>query len=151
LIESILAYSGYFLLSENGIMEKISIMIPVIRIPFITQIMDQTNVSSALASTVFFAIIIAAQIGNVYACRTNRSHVHKQGWFANKYILLGVVFEIIALGILVYVEPFNTWIGSLPIPFILWPLIFLATPILYTLEWAKFNAPDKEKYFGEMI
>jgi calcium-translocating P-type ATPase len=145
MIEAMLAYAGYFLFSVPEFSSVTTLFFSSLHLPAIPQLLNDIPGPTTISSTVFFAIIVAAQIGNVYACRTNRSHVHEQGWFTNKYIILGVVFEVFALWVLIYVQPFNSWIGNDPIPYLYWPLIFLATPILYILEWIRKNSLHLQK------
>ena len=46
------------------------------------------------ATTMTFAAIVAAQIGNVMACRTSKESVLKAGLFKNRLILAGIALEV---------------------------------------------------------
>jgi len=85
------------------------------------------------AVSAFFASIILCQIPNVLICRTKKESVFTKGIFSNKFILVGIVSELILLGIIIY-NPFtHKFFGTaslsvsnllLSIPFIF--LIFFA-------------------------
>ncbi|MCX6100542.1 MAG: cation-transporting P-type ATPase, partial [Candidatus Bipolaricaulota bacterium] len=46
-----------------------------------------------LATSMFHAGVITTQIGNAYACRTERTSVFKAGFFSNRFLLFGFAFE----------------------------------------------------------
>jgi sodium/potassium-transporting ATPase subunit alpha len=58
------------------------------------------------AVTAFFASIIICQIADVMICRTRRESVLKAGIFSNKFVLVGILSELILLSIIVY-NPFT--------------------------------------------
>ena len=57
----------------------------------------------ALATTMTLACIVAAQVGAVFACRTDRASVLSVGLLTNRLVLLGVAVELALLGLLLYV------------------------------------------------
>jgi Ca2+-transporting ATPase len=58
------------------------------------------------ATTMTFAGIVAAQIGNVMACRTSKESILKTGLFRNRLILAGIALEAALVLILTY-TPLN--------------------------------------------
>ncbi|MGH7902185.1 MAG: cation-translocating P-type ATPase, partial [Thermodesulfobacteriota bacterium] len=85
------------------------------------------------ATTMCLAAIVACQVGNVFACRTERESVFKIGFFSNRLIFYGIVTEVVLIVIIIYFKPmqriFNTFSLSLTdFIFLLSfaPLIFLA-------------------------
>ncbi|MBC8413363.1 HAD-IC family P-type ATPase, partial [bacterium] len=83
------------------------------------------------AVTAFFASIIICQIADVMICRTRRESVFSKGLLSNRFILLGILSELILLAIIVYnpfthkifgTHPLSLYELSLSIPFAL--LIF---------------------------
>ena len=87
-----------------------------------------------LASTVFFAGVVTSQIGNAFACRTEKGRVHRLGWLSNRYLLLGIGLELLMLVALIYV-PFLAELFELaPLPAHAWPALVLFAPILFVLE-----------------
>jgi len=54
------------------------------------------------ATTMTFAAIVAAQIGNVMACRTSKETVFNRRFFSNRLILAGVAIEAALVFVLTY-------------------------------------------------
>jgi magnesium-transporting ATPase (P-type) len=46
------------------------------------------------ASTIVFLGIVVMQVGNAFACRTERVSVFRIGIFGNRFLLWGVAFEL---------------------------------------------------------
>jgi magnesium-transporting ATPase (P-type) len=87
-----------------------------------------------LATTVFHAGVVAAQIGNAFTCRTEIEKVHRLGWFSNRFLLLGIVVEVAVIGLLIYVQPLADLFEHLPAPPVYWLGLSLYAPALYTLD-----------------
>ena len=60
------------------------------------------------ATAMTLAAIVFSQIGAVYNCRTEKQSVFKVGLFSNKQVNIGVVFEILLIGALVYLPPLQS-------------------------------------------
>lgn len=80
------------------------------------------------AVTAFFSSIIICQIADVLICRTRRDSVLKKGLFSNRFVVLGIVSELLLLGNIVYnpythklfgTHPLTLFELSLSIPFAL--------------------------------
>lgn len=81
------------------------------------------------STTMTFAAIVAAQIGNVMACRTSKESVLKAGLFRNRLILTGIALEVALVFVLTYTplsKVFNLhplkpieWAFLLSFPFII--------------------------------
>lgn len=54
------------------------------------------------ATTMTWAGIVATQVGTAFACRTNRASVFHVGFFRNRWLLGGIVFEVILMLMIVY-------------------------------------------------
>jgi magnesium-transporting ATPase (P-type) len=87
-----------------------------------------------LASTVFFAGVVTAQVGNAFACRTEKGKVHRLGWLSNRYLLLGIGLELLMLVALIYVPFLADLFEMTPLPLHAWPVLALFAPILFVLE-----------------
>ncbi len=85
------------------------------------------------ATTMVFAGIVMAQIGNLLGCQTTRTSAFRVGLFKNRWIILGIIFEVIVLLSIIYIPllqnifsttalGLNEWLYLLP--FI--PIIFFA-------------------------
>lgn len=83
----------------------------------------------AAATTIVFAGIVAAQIGNVFACRTERESVFRAGFFKNRFIIASVFVEILLLLTLVYVPPIQRVFGFSPLHLNEWAILF-AFPVI---------------------
>jgi len=56
-----------------------------------------------MATTMTLAGVVTAQVGAVFACRSDRASILTIGFFSNRLVLLGVAVELALLGLLVYV------------------------------------------------
>ncbi|MBI4002612.1 MAG: cation transporting ATPase C-terminal domain-containing protein, partial [Nitrospira defluvii] len=68
------------------------------------------------ATTVTFAGIVAAQVANVFACRSDRVSAFRLGWFSNPLILVGVAVEITILLIMTYSPLGHVVLGTASLP-----------------------------------
>ncbi len=127
-IETILAYSGFFLvynlLGFPIVIEGWTLILSGHPLPHVT----------IIATTVFHAGVVMAQVGNVFACRSETANVRHLGWFSNRYLLAGVAIEIGMLVWTVYDKPMATLFEHAPLPAIYWAGLILYAPILYGLE-----------------
>ncbi len=90
-----------------------------------------------LATTVFHVGVVAAQVGNAFACRTETERLTRRFWFTNGWLLLGVAVEIVFIGLLVYVPALARLFDHAPVPLWLLPLFAAFPAILYGLEWLR--------------
>jgi magnesium-transporting ATPase (P-type) len=86
------------------------------------------------ATTMTFAAIVAAQVGNVFACRTDRESVFRAGLFSNPYVWLGVAAEVGLLVALVLVPPARAIVGLAPLAFAEWCVLLAVPPTVLALE-----------------
>ncbi len=68
------------------------------------------------ATTVTFAGIVAAQVANVFACRSDRLSAFRLGWLSNPLLLVGVAVELAILLILTYSPLGHLVIGTAALP-----------------------------------
>jgi magnesium-transporting ATPase (P-type) len=82
-----------------------------------------------LAVTMFHAGVVMAQVGNAFACRTEKQRGRTLGWFSNRSLLLSIAVEIGLILCLIYVPGLAAifdhrrlpgWPGYGWLPF-LWP------------------------------
>ena len=90
-----------------------------------------------LATTVFHAGVVSAQIGNVFACRTESGKVRYLGYFKNKFLLAGIAIEAGLILMLIYFKPLAWAFEHLPIPLAYWPWLAAFGPALYLLDWLR--------------
>ena len=87
-----------------------------------------------LATTVFFAGVVASQVGNVFACRSETNGTRRLGVFSNPYLLMGIVCEAVLILITIYIPFVAVHFDHLPLPLIYWGGLSLFAPTLYGLE-----------------
>jgi len=83
------------------------------------------------ATTMTFLGMIAGQIGTAFAVRTEHVSLRSVGVLSNRYLLAGIVGELLLAAVFVYTPPFQALLGTvalplsdllllLPYPFIVW-------------------------------
>jgi magnesium-transporting ATPase (P-type) len=90
-----------------------------------------TGTIYVLATTMNHGAVVATQIGNGFAQRTNRESVFKVGLFTNKYLIWGIVGELIVFSILVYVQPFQSIFHHAPLDVVDWLFLLCLVPALF--------------------
>lgn len=88
----------------------------------------------ALARTVFFAGVITAQVGNALAGRRERPGVHELGWLSNRFLLVGLAFEVLLALVLIYVKPLAGLFEHQSLPYMFWIGLALYPFALYGLD-----------------
>ena len=99
--------------------------------------MNDTGVLYATATTMSFAGIVASQIGNVYACRTERSSIFQTGIFTNRLVIIGIVTEISLLLLLIYTPPLAGIFGLAPLGIKEWALLMTFPMIVLAFSEAR--------------
>ncbi len=133
-IEATLCYVGFFWVYA---MSGYSDFLHLPRsdwLPFAERLTTPEGQVYVLATTVFLAGVITAQIGNVLACRTEKERVRPLGLFSNRFLLLGIGVEIFLAMLLIYFSPVAGLFGDLPLPPGYWLGLILYAPILYGLD-----------------
>ncbi len=137
LLEAGLCYLGFFLVYE------LSGYTNFITWPFFEQIAANpffyvpVEHAYELAITVFFVGVVMAQVGNAFACRTERLRNSRLGWLSNRSLLQAVLVEVVLVLALVYFPPLQEFWGHEPVPLFFFILLPLYAPLLYTLEWIR--------------
>ncbi len=151
MIEAILCYVGFFLVYAgygNIAPWKISLS-HLNEIPHLLH--EVPKEVYLLAVTVFHAGVVMAQIGNLFACRSERLRLRQVGLFSNSLIWIGILAEIGIIFGLIYIPVLADIFEHRPLPLWYWPLLFLYAPILYGLDrvrkqfvgwWRKFKQAE---------
>ena len=92
----------------------------------------QAGIVYVLATTATLSGIVMAQIGNVFAVRTDRESTLRVGLFSNRNINLGVLVEIALILALVYVPPLESVFSTGPLPIWFWAVL-VPIPFLFFL------------------
>ncbi|HVP92698.1 MAG TPA: cation-transporting P-type ATPase, partial [Acidobacteriota bacterium] len=89
-------------------------------------------------TTMTFAGIVIAQVGNVLACRTSKLSIFKTSISSNKWIWLGIASQISILSFLVYVPLMQTLFGTTALGLADWAfLAMLALIVIFAEEIRK--------------
>jgi magnesium-transporting ATPase (P-type) len=108
-------------------------------LPFARQLAVTGGAVYVLATTVFHAGVVTAQMGNAFACRTEKEHVRRMGWFSNRLLVGGIVAEAGLILLTIYLPPLDRVFEHLPLPPDWWIGLILCAPALYMLEWMRKN------------
>jgi magnesium-transporting ATPase (P-type) len=93
-----------------------------------------TTVVGDQATTVVFLGIVILQIGNAFACRTERVSVLRIGLFSNRLLLWAIAFELAFTAALMYVPALQGVFGTAPLPWPWWLGYLAVVPIIFALE-----------------
>jgi Ca2+-transporting ATPase len=91
----------------------------------------------SLAITVYFAGVVIAQIGNAFACRTEKLRGRMLGWFSNPVLVWGIIMEVGIVFSLIYIQPLARIFDHYPLPLVYWIGLIFYAPILYGLDWLR--------------
>jgi len=89
------------------------------------------------ATTMTLAGIVAAQVGNVFACRTERESVFKLGLLGNPLVLAGIAAEIGILLLLIGLPSLARVFGLAPPHLEEWVILLAFPPAILLLEEAR--------------
>jgi magnesium-transporting ATPase (P-type) len=89
------------------------------------------------ACAMALAGVVMAQVGNVFAHRTERASAFGLGWFSNRLIWLGVATELVIVTAVVYVPPLQDVIGTAAFPLVAWLPLLAISPLLMLLDEAR--------------
>jgi magnesium-transporting ATPase (P-type) len=93
--------------------------------------------TGAQATTVVFVGIVILQIANVFACRTERASVFRVGLLANRFLLVGILFELVLTGLLVFVPVLQPIFGTAALDWHWWIGLFAVMPLVLLAEEAR--------------
>lgn len=90
------------------------------------------------ATTLTFAAIIFAQIGNGLSCRSQRESLFRIGLWNNRYYVAGVGVQLGVLALLIFVTPLGAIFGTRPFdPIYWWAVVIVALIVLIAEESRK--------------
>jgi magnesium-transporting ATPase (P-type) len=99
----------------------------------------------ATATTMTLAGIVACQVGNAFACRSDHQASWRLGFASNRLLLIGIAVEISLLLLLIYAPPLQSVFGLGPLGIEHWLLLAAFGPLLLVCEegrkavWRRFN------------
>jgi Ca2+-transporting ATPase len=93
--------------------------------------------ATLLAATVYHAGVVTAQVGNAFACRSDRTRSSYLGWLSNKYLLIGILVELFSIVGIIYVPFLAKIFNHAPLPGWMWIGLGLNALVLYSIEWIR--------------
>jgi magnesium-transporting ATPase (P-type) len=96
--------------------------------------LESSNPLYLTATTMTLAGIVACQVGNAFACRSDSESIFRLGFTTNRMLIGGIVVEISLLLILIYVLPLRTMFGLAPLAPAHWLLLLTFGPLLLFFE-----------------
>ncbi len=82
------------------------------------------------ATAMALGAVVATQIGNLFAQRSERTSAFRLGWFRNRMVWIGIASELLLISVIVYVPFFQQAIGTAAFPLQNWLFLFAWTPSL---------------------
>jgi magnesium-transporting ATPase (P-type) len=86
------------------------------------------------ATGMALAAVVTTQIGNLFAQRTERTSIFRISLFSNRLIWVGIVTELVFIGLIVYVPFLQDVIGTAGFPLENWLFLFAWTPSLLVMD-----------------
>jgi P-type Ca2+ transporter type 2C len=86
------------------------------------------------ATSMVFAGIVLAQMGNLLGCQTNRTSVLDVGIFKNRWILRGIAFSVAVMLAIIYIPPLQGIFGTTALGLIEWLYLLTFVPIMFLAD-----------------
>jgi magnesium-transporting ATPase (P-type) len=86
------------------------------------------------ATTIVFLGIVLLQVGNAFACRTERASAFSIGLLSNRFLLLGIAFEVVFAAVIIYATPLQPIFGTGPLDARWWVFLLVFVPVIFGLE-----------------
>jgi magnesium-transporting ATPase (P-type) len=96
--------------------------------------LESSNPLYMMATTMTLAGIVACQVGNAFACRSDTESIWRLGFTTNRMLLAALLIEILLLLTLIYALPLQTVFGLAPLAPVHWLLLLTFGPLLLLLE-----------------
>jgi magnesium-transporting ATPase (P-type) len=93
-----------------------------------------TNPLHLKAITMIFLGIVVMQVANIFACRSDKHSVFKLGFFSNKLIFAGIVFELLFAGALVYIPFLQKIFQTIGIGWTDWAILCIFSLLIFLAE-----------------
>ncbi|MFA0833170.1 MAG: cation-translocating P-type ATPase [Methanobacterium formicicum] len=86
------------------------------------------------ATSMVFAGIVLAQMGNLLGCQTNRTSVLEVGIFKNRWIIRGIAFSVAVLLAIIYIPPLQGIFGTTALGLYEWLYLLTFVPIMFLAD-----------------
>lgn len=101
------------------------------------------------AMTVVFVGIVVMQIANVFACRSEKYSMFKIGFFNNRLIFWGIIFELIFTAILIYTPFFQKIFQTTGLGVREWIILFAFMVVIFFLEELRKGMSTNLRFLNE--
>jgi magnesium-transporting ATPase (P-type) len=138
MIEAALCFAGFFsvyLFSHNW--RLLDMPIPPLPFPPFLELALSRIEAQNMAATVFHAGVVMAQIGNAFACRSEKTRNTRMGWGSNHYLLLGVLLEFLGIWVIIYFDFLSRPFDHIRLPIRYWLGLGMFPLIIYGMEWIR--------------
>jgi len=132
-LETALCYAGFLWVFYAAGYTDLRDFLLIDLLPFSARLTTREGMVYALATTVFHAGLVTAQVGSVLACRRMTSD-GAGGWIRNRILRIGIAVELLLILLLIYFPPLAVVFEHQPIPWFWWSWLILYAPLLYGLD-----------------
>jgi Ca2+-transporting ATPase len=133
-IQTLLCFAGFFFFYWTmGYRDLMHLPRPDL-LPYGERLLSKDGLVYVMATSMFHAGVVATQIGNACACRTERSSVFTIGFWGNRLLLAGFATELALMAALIYVPPLQRLFEEGPLPLKYWLFLMLYPPIMFLAE-----------------
>jgi potassium/sodium efflux P-type ATPase len=114
--------------------------------------LPNNNFDYLKGTTMTFAGIVVAQVGNVLACRTTKQSIFRTSLATNKWILVGIAAQLSILSLIIYVPFFQSLFGTTALNLTDWAyLALLPIAVIIAEEIRKFFSRHLSKKAFNLI
>jgi magnesium-transporting ATPase (P-type) len=133
-LQTLLCFAGFFFLYWTmGYTDLLHLPRPDL-LPYGERLLSKDGLVYVTATSMFHAGVVASQIGNAYACRTERSSVFSVGFWSNRLLLAGFAAELALIAAMIYVPTLRALFEEGPLPLKYWFILMLYPPIIFLAE-----------------
>jgi len=139
MIEAVLCFAGFlFIFVLSGYTARIGLpFLSNISVPITWKLSLSFGAAILLASTVYHAGVVLAQVGNALACRSDRTRSTYLGWLSNRYLLGGILIELLTILSIIYIPSLAKIFSHVPVPGWIWIILGFYALVLYSIEWIR--------------
>jgi len=133
-IQTLLCFSGFFFYYWTmGYRDLPHLPRPDL-LPYGERLLSKDGLVYVTATSMFHAGVVATQIGNALACRTERSSVFSVGLWSNRLLLAGFAAELAIMAAMLYVPPLRHIFEEGPLPLQYWLFLMCYPPVMFLAE-----------------
>jgi Ca2+-transporting ATPase len=139
MIEATLCFAGFllvFILAGHIHRIGLSFLAPLENL-FAFRLKLSFEQTAFLAATVYHAGVVMSQVGNALACRSDRTRSSSLGWLSNKYLLVGILIELLGIAGIIYIPFLAKIFDHSPLPAWMWLGLGLNALVIYSIEWIR--------------